>query len=115
MHPIPQPHALDPDRILDEDRDDMPADHQVRAALLAKGLHEACGYSQQLWNTLAATREYLMTSLPSDPRSPGAHPTLSASPTGSDDTEGWDRWIDTVRGRHLSSLWTARGLRIRKK
>lgn len=94
MQPIPRPHVLDPDRILDNERDDFTLDHEKRADLLADGLRKTSDYGQQLWNTLAATREYLADSLPSDPRSPGPHPSLSASPTGPDDGEGWDKWID---------------------
>jgi hypothetical protein len=93
MQPIPAPEVLDPDRVLDNDRDDLTADHQARAALLEDALHKSCDYARQLWNTLDGVRTYLWDSLPSDPRSPGSHPHLSASPTGPDDEQGWDNWI----------------------
>jgi hypothetical protein len=91
--PIPTPQVLDPDRVLDNDRDDLTADHQARAALLDDALRKTCDYARQLWNTLDGVRDYLMDSLPPDPRSPGPHPHLSASPTGPDDEPGWTNWI----------------------
>lgn len=93
MQPIPTPKVLDPNRILDNDRNDLTADHEARAALLEAALHESCAYAQQLWDTDNALRAYLMSSLP-DPRSPGAHPRVGASPAGPDDDQGWDNWID---------------------
>jgi len=93
MQPIPTPQVLDPDRPLDNDRGDLIADHQARAQLLDDALHQTCSYAQQLWHDLDAMRGYLLNSLPPDPRSPGAHPTASASPTGPDDDTGWDNWI----------------------
>jgi hypothetical protein len=94
MDPIPQPHLLDPDRLLDPQRDDFVADHESRAEMYATGLRESCGYAQQLWHTLDDLRGYLMASLPPDPRRPGEHVTCAA-PTGPDDEVGWTRWIDT--------------------
>jgi hypothetical protein len=93
MQPIPTPQVLDPDRVLDNDRGDLTSDHQARAALLDDALHKTCGYARQLWDTLDGVRGYLMDSLPPDPRSPGAAPHSSASPTGPDDQQGWDNWI----------------------
>jgi hypothetical protein len=59
---------------------------------LDKALRESCAYGRQLWHDLDKLRTYLMESLPDDPRQPG--PTrASASPTGPDDTPGWDAWI----------------------
>jgi hypothetical protein len=95
MQPIPTPQLLDPDRVLDNDRNEVTADHQARAALLETALHESCDYAQQLWNSLDATRHYLMDSLPSDPRAPGPHPHAGATPTGPDDEQGWQNWIAT--------------------
>lgn len=95
MQPIPTPRLLNPDRVLDSDRNDVTADHQARAALLETALQESCAYAQQLWNSLDATRHYLMDSLPSDPRAPGPHPHASATPTGPDDEQGWHNWIAT--------------------
>lgn len=98
MHPIPSPQVLDPDRVLDNDRGELTADHQARAELLRDALHESCAYARQLWNALVVAREYLYDSLPSDPRHPGEHPHVSATPTGPEDSEGWDKWIDTYSG-----------------
>ncbi|HEV7206042.1 MAG TPA: hypothetical protein VGN18_15660 [Jatrophihabitans sp.] len=94
MQPIPTPEVLDPNRVLDNDRGDFTTDHEARAALLEDALHKSCDYAQQLWDTANAMRAYLMNSLPPDPRTPGPHPTTGASPTGPDDSEGWDRWTD---------------------
>jgi hypothetical protein len=93
MQPIPKPHLLDPDRILDNDRGDFTADHEARAELLDKALRETCAYAQQLWDTTDALRGYLLDSLPPDPRSPEGHLRPSASPTGPDDTAGWENWV----------------------
>lgn len=95
MQPIPTPQILDPDRQLANDRGSLSTaeDHEARAELLDKALHETCAYAQQLWHQLDADRQYLMGSLPPDPRSPGPHPRASASPTGPDDQQGWDNWI----------------------
>lgn len=94
MHPIPVPHVLDPDRILRHDEENVTAeDHRSRAMLLEKALHETSEYGQQLWHNLEALRHYLVESLPADPRSPGPHPFLCASPTGPDDDAGWERWV----------------------
>lgn len=98
MQPVPTPHVLDEQRVLDNDRGDFLADHEARAAMYKKGFLEANSYAQQLWNTLGAARSYLWESLPSDPRSPGPHPRLSAAPTSPDDDEGWTRWIDAYAG-----------------
>lgn len=93
MQPIPAPHILDPDRIVDNTRGDFLNDHKARAEQLDFALHESCDYARQLWETLAAARTYLMESLPPDPRQPGSHATLSASPTGPDDSQGWQQWM----------------------
>jgi hypothetical protein len=90
MQPIPTPHVLDPDHYLDDNRDAGGEGHIER---LQSALAETCEYGRQLWATLDATRGYLMASLPPDPRRPGPHPVLSASPTGPDDEEGWAAWI----------------------
>lgn len=94
MDPIPQPQLLDPDRLLDPERDEMTVDHEARATMYEDGLRESCAYGQQLWQALDSVREYLMNSLPPDPRAPGKHVTC-ASPIGPDDEEGWTKWIDT--------------------
>jgi hypothetical protein len=79
--------------VLDNDRGDFTGDHESRAQLFEEALHETCAYAAQLWHDLDAMRGYLLNSLPPDPRSPGPHPTASASPTGPDDDTGWDNWI----------------------
>ncbi len=95
MHTIPKPHLLDPDRVTSDDRADMTLmEHRSRAQQLDAALHASCEYATQLWQHLAAARGYLWDSLPSDPRAPGTDPHLGASPTGPDDEEGWQRWID---------------------
>ena len=38
-------------------------------------------------------RQYLLDSLPPAPSGPGQHTTASASPTGPDDEQGWQKWI----------------------
>jgi hypothetical protein len=94
IQPIEMPEVLDPDRLLSPERGDMSAEeHRDRARLLEQALHESCDYGKQVWNDLAALRRYLVDSLPPDPRAPGPKPTHSASPTGPDDEEGWDKWI----------------------
>lgn len=96
MQQIPQPELLDADRITSADRDDMTMfEHRNRAQQLDDALHASCAYATELWQHLAAARSYLYHSLPSDPRSPGTNPHPGASPTGPDDREGWQRWIDT--------------------
>lgn len=98
MQPVPVPNVLNDDRVLDDDRDDMRADHQARADACKKGYIEAAEYAKQLWNALAAARTYLWESLPSDPRDPGARPRTSTAPTGPDDEAGWNAWIDAYAG-----------------
>ena len=94
MQPIPAPEVLDPDRIPDNDRGDFTADHVARAELLEAELRKSCSYAQQLWDITNAMRTYLVDSLPPDPRSPGPQLTVGASPSGPDDSAGWDKWID---------------------
>ena len=94
MQPIPAPHLLDPDRVLDPNRDEFTTDHESRAEMYKNALQETCEYAQQLWKTLDAARGYLMHSLPPDPRTPEADRSC-ASPAGPDDDAGWNAWIDT--------------------
>lgn len=96
MHPIPRPELLDASRVTSADRDDMTLlEHRTRAQQLDDALQASCDYATQLWQHLDAVRSYLYDSLPSDPRAPGVNPHLGASPTGPDDEEGWQRWINT--------------------
>jgi hypothetical protein len=94
MQAIPKPRLLDPNRPLSDARDAI-TNHEDEppAELLKEALRDTCAYAQQLWENLDAARQYLMTSLPADPRSPGPHPSASASPTGPDDEQGWQNWI----------------------
>lgn len=104
IQPIPMPQVLDPDRTLSDEREEMSEEeHRDRARKLSTALKEACDYGKQLWNDLAAVRRYLVDALPADPRAPGEHPTDTASPTGPDDDEGWDKWI-TAYAAITSSL-----------
>lgn len=91
--PIRQPELLDPDRSLRPHGTKMLEEHEAKAAMYKSGLEATCAYAQQLWNDLDGMRTYLLDSLPPDPRAPGLHPTASASPTGPDDDEGWQRWV----------------------
>ncbi len=93
MQPIPKPHILDPNRVLDNRRGDFTADHKARAELLEAALQETCAYAQHLWDDLDSMRKYLIDSLPSDPRMPAPH-RASATPSGPDDDQGWQNWID---------------------
>ncbi len=96
MQEIPKPELLDPDRVDRDDREDMTTeDHRSQKQLIAKALVESCGYADQLWEQLNHVRGYLLASLPPDPRLPGPKTTASASPTGPDDEEGWQRWMAT--------------------
>lgn len=95
LQPIDKPQLLDPDRIVDPNRDNMTVDHESAAKELREGLEATANYGQQLWDHLVAVRQYLMESLPPDPRAAGPHMQLGAHPTGPDDAEGWQRWVDT--------------------
>lgn len=94
MQPIDRPQLLNPDRIIDPNRDDMTVDHESAAKELRGALEASCDYGQQLWDHLVAVRQYLMDSLPPDPRAASPHTQLSAHPTGPDDAEGWQHWVD---------------------
>lgn len=94
VQPIPEPHVLDPDRILSDEREDFTAEeHRSRAQQLDAALHESCAYGKQLWVDVARARQYLYDSLPPDPRHPAVD-RVGAAPTGPDDEQGWQCWID---------------------
>ncbi len=93
MQAIPTPRLLDPQRPLSDDREHFTINDEPAAEALKEALRETCAYAQQLWDNLDAVRQYLMTSLPADPRSPGPRPSPGASPTGPDDEQGWQNWI----------------------
>lgn len=94
MQTIPKPEVLDPDRPLRHGAAQLTGDDRPETELLTNALHESCEYAQQLWDDLDAIRQYLLDSLPPDPRAPGEHATASASPTGPDDEQGWQNWIN---------------------
>lgn len=94
---IPAPQVLDPGRVSRDDREDMTAeDHRNQSQLYADALDQTCAYAQQLWNDLAAVRQYLYDSLPPESahaeRDSSGAPTVGVSPRGPDDDEGWERW-----------------------
>lgn len=96
MQEIPKPELLNPDRVNRDEREGMTVeDHRSRAQLFSTALAETCGYADQLWEQLNQVREYLLTSLPPDPRSMKPGDGVSASPTGPDDERGWQNWIAT--------------------
>jgi hypothetical protein len=92
LQPIPVPEVLDPDRprlegLIDaEDRDQA-------VATMHQALHDACDYGRMLWNVVDRLRHYLMSAVPSDPRGAGPY-RLGAQPTGPDDDDGWQEWMD---------------------
>jgi len=95
VYEIPKPDLLDPDRVESDNREKFTArDHRSQSELLATALSESCAYADQLWNQVNALRGYLLDSLPPDPRTPGPHRTAAASPTGPDDDDGWQHWIE---------------------
>lgn len=94
MQPIPQPDVFDPERAMSDEREGMSVDeHRARAAEAMAALKDVREYGVLLWEHLDLARHYLYDSLPSDPRSPGTAPHLSARPTGPDDEDGWARWM----------------------
>lgn len=95
MEPIQEPELLDPDRIVDEEREDMTVDeHRDRARQYASALHDSCEYAQRLWHQLDDVRGYLRRCLPDDPSRPDAH-RFRTAPTGPDDEQGWQDWMST--------------------
>lgn len=95
MQEIPKPQLLDPDRVDRDEREEMTADdHSSRAQLFAVALEETCEYADQLWTQVNALRGYLLDALAPDPRLPGVHTRISASPIGPDDETGWQKWIE---------------------
>jgi hypothetical protein len=94
MQPIEKPQLLDPDRVVDPNRNDMTVDHESASKELRGALEATAEYGEQLWDHLTAVRQYLLESLPPDPRAAGPHTQLGARPTGPDDEEGWQRWVD---------------------
>lgn len=93
MYDIPQPELLNPDR-LGRGRDSMAfgTDHRDRAERLLAELRETCAYGRTLWEQLEAVRHYLVDSLPR-PAAVGAA-LGGAAPTGRDDEQGWQAWVD---------------------
>ncbi len=95
MDEIPLPNVLDPDRLLTNTRGNMTGEeHEQRANLLQDQLRESCDYAQQLWHRLDQVRAYLIESSPPSSVQPGTADRRGAHPTGPDDDEGWQAWID---------------------
>jgi hypothetical protein len=92
--PIPKPQVLDPHRLLVNDEDDFTANHEARAALLQRALETSCSYADQLWDDLNAMRQYLLDCLPPDPHTTTGLVATGAAPTGPDDEQGWQNWMN---------------------
>jgi hypothetical protein len=90
--PVPLPQVLHKSRPHLEGSEKI-ADDGERISLLEDALEGARSYGETLWRRVDALRAYLLASLPPDPRVPGRHRSC-ASPTGPDDEQGWQRWID---------------------
>lgn len=88
---IPRPEVLDANRPLRRHGTELFEDDRPEVDLLRQALQDSCGYAVQLWQTLNQMREYLLVSLPPDPRTAGAD-RVGASPVGPDDDEGWQAW-----------------------
>jgi hypothetical protein len=74
------------------DGSERTADESQRLSLLENALEDTRSYGEILWKGIEGLRAYLLSSLPPDPRAPGPHGS-SASPTGPDDEDGWQRWM----------------------
>jgi hypothetical protein len=94
IQPIEKPQLLDPDRVVDPNRNDFTVDHESVAKELRDALEKTTHYAEQLWDHLDGVRHYLRYMLPPDPRSAGPHTQVGAHPTGPDDTDGWSKWVD---------------------
>jgi hypothetical protein len=93
MQPIPMPSIIEADRPNLTAAESLVADDPGQRLNLVYGaLRESCDYAQLLWHDLDGVRQYLLDSLPPDPRAPGAN-RVGASPTGPDDEDGWTRWM----------------------
>jgi hypothetical protein len=95
MGEIPMPEVLDPDRprLVAQEHE---GDAQARVETIDAAFHKTAEYGQQLWQSMAEVRQYLLDSLPPDRRHPGGEDDrLGAAPTGPADDAGWDRWIST--------------------
>lgn len=88
--PIPEPRLLHPDE-LDLPPDDQDSYSRAELAVVRESLEKLAEYARTMWLDLDAVRRYLLQSLPPDPRTPGPV-VVSASPTGPDDEDGWERW-----------------------
>lgn len=92
--PIPVPSVLNSHRVLSDNRDEMTLDdHRDRADRLERALEQSCAYGRQLWDQLQAVRDYLIASLPSDPRGQPTAARRSAKPEGVGDDAGWAGWV----------------------
>lgn len=88
---IPRPEVLDPHRPLRRHGTELFEDDRPEVDVLRQALEDSCGYAMQLWQTLNQMREYLLVSLPPDPRTTGSG-RVGASPVGPDDEQGWQAW-----------------------
>jgi hypothetical protein len=97
--PIPIPGILDPERGHLLGDLNAAGDPEQQHNDLRQALADACSYGRDLWRGVDALRSYLLTSLPSDPRTPGLHRTCAA-PTGPDDEQGWQNWMAAYAEAH---------------
>lgn len=96
LQPIPVPGVLDPDRPRLEGLIDA-EDSEQALATMREALREACDYGRTLWNVVDRLRHYLMDVVPDNPREPGPY-RVTGRPTGPDDDEGWQQWMDAYAG-----------------
>lgn len=91
LTPIPRPDVLDPSRVSLAGKRDRASGSADEVTILQGALDDACSYGHALWDEVDALRRYLSDSLPPASRTPGVH-AVGASPTGPDDSEGWQKW-----------------------
>jgi hypothetical protein len=97
--PIPVPEALNPDRVLSGDRDEMTLEeYRDRAERLDAALHQSCSYARRLWDQLHTCRAYLLESLPPDPHALPTAARRGAAPEGPLDESGWAAWTQAYAG-----------------
>ena len=107
MQHVPTPDILNPQVPQQADADNT-TQLGLRLAAYESSYQEISDYAKRLWDTLDATRAYLWRSLPSDPHAPGPQPRTCAAPTGPDDTDGWNDWMQTYAGV-AATLWGPQG------
>jgi hypothetical protein len=88
------PEVLDPGRLIAPESNAGSRDDERALADSARSALEAsCAYGRQLWEQLQATREYLLASLPPDPRREPTAARRGAKPEGPADESGWVAWM----------------------